>query len=60
MKTVKCYRTHLNCNDNFCLIEVNKLSREVYGKPYHHLPDDGAEQDCIMGIYTSKIGAESR
>ena len=29
---------------------AEKLSQEIYGKSYKELPDDGAEQDYIMGL----------
>ena len=35
---------------------INAISMEFYGKRYNDLPDDGAEQDCIIGIYESNGG----
>ena len=32
----------------------DQLSQENYGKNYNELPDDGAEQDYIMGLYEAK------
>jgi peptidoglycan hydrolase CwlO-like protein len=30
---------------------LNEIAQEKYGKDYNHLPDDGAEQDCVMLAY---------
>jgi hypothetical protein len=37
---------------------INAISMEFYGKSYNDLPDDGAEQDCIMAIYLNQQEAQ--
>ena len=33
---------------------IDEISHERYGKNYNQLPDDGAEQDCVQGIFSSQ------
>lgn len=35
--------------------ERNRISKEVYGKPYSELPDDGPEQDHIMNLVDKEL-----